>query len=256
MLAGSLIFVLLRSDLLFWPLCSGHFSGDIKRVQHILDSKPKQCNKLSPEGATPLMIAAMIGRGDIAELLVQRGADINMQDAKSGWTALMQATFHRRKDLVKFLVDAGADVNVQANDGCKALDLALVIVMNENDKANNELISLLAAVTMPTNGTKPSQGHMTKSSTWSIKTSMSQLSQDSPRNGLKVRTLRWAVTPIHLFTIKARRHYDRSVTVAVHGIMTSHPVTAHVRPPSGILPMWCACEHAVTGCLVRFYNSM
>ena len=41
------------------------------------------------------MIAAMIGRGDIAELLVQRGADINMQDAKSGWTALMQATFHR-----------------------------------------------------------------------------------------------------------------------------------------------------------------
>ncbi|XP_071784803.1 ankyrin repeat and SAM domain-containing protein 6-like [Asterias amurensis] len=160
-------------------------SGDIKRVQHILDSKPKQCNKLSPEGATPLMIAAMIGRGDIAELLVQRGADINMQDAKSGWTALMQATFHRRKDLVKFLVDAGADVNIQANDGCKALDLALVIVMNDNDKANNELISLLAAVTMPTNGNKPSQGHMTKSSTWSVKTSMSQLSQDSPRNGLK-----------------------------------------------------------------------
>ena len=70
-------------------------SGDIKLVQHILDADPKQCNKLSPEGATPLMIAAMMGRGDIAGLLVQRGADINMQDSKSGWTALMQATFHR-----------------------------------------------------------------------------------------------------------------------------------------------------------------
>ena len=43
----------------------------------------------------PLMIAAMIGRGDIADVLLQRGANINMQDSKSGWTALMQATFHR-----------------------------------------------------------------------------------------------------------------------------------------------------------------
>ena len=39
---------------------------------------------------------------------------------------------HRRKELVKFLIDAGADVNIQANDGCKALDLALVIVMSES----------------------------------------------------------------------------------------------------------------------------
>ncbi|XP_022103404.1 ankyrin repeat and SAM domain-containing protein 6-like isoform X2 [Acanthaster planci] len=160
-------------------------AGDIKLVQHILDADLKQCNKLSPEGATPLMIAAMMGRGDIAELLVQRGADINMQDSKSGWTALMQATFHRRKDLVKYLVDAGADVNIQAKDGCKALDLALVIVMNENEKSDNELISLLAAVTMPTKNNRVAKGQSVGSSTWSTKTSMSQLSEDSPRNGLK-----------------------------------------------------------------------
>lgn len=54
-----------------------------------------QSNYTSVDGATPLMIAAMLGRRDIAETLVQRGAEVNRQDVKSGWTALMQATFHR-----------------------------------------------------------------------------------------------------------------------------------------------------------------
>ena len=41
------------------------------------------------------MMAAMLGRHDIAELLINGKADIDKQDTKSGWTALMQATFHR-----------------------------------------------------------------------------------------------------------------------------------------------------------------
>ena len=61
----------------------------------LLDDDPKQCNATSSDGATPLMIAAMLGRHDIAELLVQRKADLDKQDTKSGWTALMQATLHR-----------------------------------------------------------------------------------------------------------------------------------------------------------------
>ncbi|XP_038069860.1 ankyrin repeat and SAM domain-containing protein 6-like [Patiria miniata] len=205
-------------------------AGDIKLVQLILDGDPKQCNKLSPEGAAPLMVAAMIGRGDIAELLVQRGADVNMQDAKSGWTALMQATFHRRKELVKYLIDAGADVNIQAKDGCKALDLALVIVMNENEKSDNELISLLAAITMPTKNNKAVKGHSVGSSTWSTKTSMSQLSEDSQRNGLKAwwsrmsnrfrnlklsRTLRAGLSSTPLTPFEDENHLSPSATLKV-----------------------------------------
>jgi hypothetical protein len=40
------------------------------------------------------MFAAMTGRLDIAQLLVEKGCDINKQDRISGWSALMQATYH------------------------------------------------------------------------------------------------------------------------------------------------------------------
>ncbi|KAH3776758.1 hypothetical protein DPMN_178190 [Dreissena polymorpha] len=54
-----------------------------------------QRDTCSPQdGATPLMFAAMTGRLDIAQLLVERGCNINKQDNISGWTALMQATYH------------------------------------------------------------------------------------------------------------------------------------------------------------------
>ena len=66
-------------------------------MRDILSSDPKQCNSYaSQDGATPLMFAAMMGRIDIVQLLVECGqeCDINKQDTVSGWTALMQATYH------------------------------------------------------------------------------------------------------------------------------------------------------------------
>ena len=69
--------------------------GDIQRIHEILEIDVSQRDASSPDdGATPLMFAAMSGRLDIAQLLVERGCDINKQDTISGWTALMQATYH------------------------------------------------------------------------------------------------------------------------------------------------------------------
>lgn len=71
------------------------FLGDIKRIRAILDQDLSQRDACSPEeGATPLMFAAMAGQLDIAQLLVERGCDMDKQDRISGWTALMQATYH------------------------------------------------------------------------------------------------------------------------------------------------------------------
>ena len=65
------------------------------RIHEILEVDVSQRDASSPDdGATPLMFAAMSGRLDIAQLLVERGCDINKQDTISGWTALMQATYH------------------------------------------------------------------------------------------------------------------------------------------------------------------
>ena len=71
------------------------FAGNLQRVQEILNDDIKQRDACLPhEGATPLMFAAVDGRLDIAQLLVEKGCDINKQDLISGWTALMQATYH------------------------------------------------------------------------------------------------------------------------------------------------------------------
>lgn len=50
---------------------------------------------IDEDGATPLMFAAMCGHHNVAEHLLDRGADIDSQDRISGWTALMQATYYR-----------------------------------------------------------------------------------------------------------------------------------------------------------------
>ncbi|XP_071824281.1 ankyrin repeat and SAM domain-containing protein 6-like [Apostichopus japonicus] len=157
--------------------------GDEELVSHILDEDSSHCNVTSKDGATPLMIAAMLGHVTIAKLLIHKGADVNHKESKSGWTALMQATFHRKLEMVEYLVQVGADVTIQANDGCRALDLALVIINNENDKSGDELIRLLAPQTMPTSdhvGTiDPSRGYNGTSQigTWD--------QDDSSKGGLK-----------------------------------------------------------------------
>lgn len=64
-------------------------------MRSILDLDPSQLDACSPhDGATSVMFAAMTGQLEIAQLLVERGCDINKQDTISGWTALMQATYH------------------------------------------------------------------------------------------------------------------------------------------------------------------
>ena len=47
-------------------------------------------NSPTKDAATPLMYAAMSGRFNLVEILLEYGADINAKDNESGWTALMQ----------------------------------------------------------------------------------------------------------------------------------------------------------------------
>ena len=64
-------------------------------MKEILDEDITQCDAVSPQdGATPLMFAAMTGRLDLVQLLVESRCEINKQDTVSGWTALMQAVYH------------------------------------------------------------------------------------------------------------------------------------------------------------------
>ena len=66
-------------------------------------------------GATPLMLASIIGHMEMVKLLINQGAgtDLNTKDFVYGWTALMQATFYGHQEVTKYLLKCGADPTIQ-----------------------------------------------------------------------------------------------------------------------------------------------
>ncbi|KAK4321659.1 hypothetical protein Pmani_007552 [Petrolisthes manimaculis] len=98
--------------------------GDVQAVQEILMSDPSQCLTPNADGATPLMVTAMMGHIQVAQVLLQYGAHVDAQDFRNGWTALMQAIYHRQTEMAKFLVQCGADMNKVTHRGYTAFDFA------------------------------------------------------------------------------------------------------------------------------------
>lgn len=74
-------------------------------------------------GVTPLMIAALNNKKDLATILLNNHAEINAVD-DSGDSALILAAQGGHKDMVTFLLEHGADPTLKNNDGKTAADLA------------------------------------------------------------------------------------------------------------------------------------
>lgn len=81
-------------------------------------------NERWPQGKTTLIWTCAVARSDdhgrIVKLLIESGADPNMED-ENGFRALSWAPIRGRIDIVKSLLAAGADVNAQAQNGWTAL---------------------------------------------------------------------------------------------------------------------------------------
>ncbi len=96
------------------PLQKAIQKGDIKKVIELLD-KGAKINEWN--FGTPLIMAASSGQLEIARLLIERGADLNMI-GQNGWTALGCAAAEGHSDIVDLLISKGADVD-QAIQGMK-----------------------------------------------------------------------------------------------------------------------------------------
>jgi cytohesin len=116
-----------RSALLDVLLFSAVITGDLDEVKQIVIDCGVNPNIKGPNpnplGFTPLHYAAMYGRHEIAELLLERGADPNIQD-NDGDTPLHLAAANGYSEIVKLLLEHGADPNVQDYGGMTPLHYA------------------------------------------------------------------------------------------------------------------------------------
>ena len=97
--------------------------GNMETVKLLLEHQPNLIIKYDEgwdEEQTALMIAAVKGHTEIVRLLLDRGADPNIQDDQ-GQTALINAIFSISIETVKLLLDRGADPNIQDDQGQTAL---------------------------------------------------------------------------------------------------------------------------------------
>ena len=74
-------------------------------------------------GWTALHWCADLNHPEIARMLIDAGADVNIQN-EFGWTALHLCAYLNHPDIARILIDAGADKTIPNNDGKLPYELA------------------------------------------------------------------------------------------------------------------------------------
>lgn len=110
--------------------------GDVDYVQEYLDSSPENrlfIHGVSKDGKTAVLIAACEKYPAIVKLLLERGADPNLQ-SKEGRTPLMEAALWGRYENVEHLLGHGANKYLIDDHSLKAIDLATPSDRNEEER--------------------------------------------------------------------------------------------------------------------------
>jgi uncharacterized protein len=90
--------------------------NDIEVVKKHIASK-SDLNVIEPlGGSTPLISASLFGHSEIAKLLINAGAKLNVQN-NDGSTALITAAFFGRTDIVNLLLQSKADKTIKNKYG-------------------------------------------------------------------------------------------------------------------------------------------
>jgi len=123
-------------DIPFWKAAG---DGNIEAVKQHLANGTDVNAENGPVGRTPLHEAALRGRKEVVELVIDKDADVNAKNWEGG-TPLHYAALTGRKEIAELLIAAGADVNAKDVSGKTPLDIA-AHPENPNDTA--ETIDLI-----------------------------------------------------------------------------------------------------------------
>ena len=113
-------------------------AGEIERVERLLAERPADVSAYSPDGWTPLHLAAFFGHSKIVELLLAHDADVSARSRNpNGNTPLHAALAANQKMAAALLIGHGADLDAVDAGGWRPLHLAA---------ANNNLDSMRTLV--------------------------------------------------------------------------------------------------------------
>jgi ankyrin repeat protein len=102
------------------PLSYASEAGHIPVVKIFLADNRTFLDSRDNNGRAPLAWAALKGHKEIAQMLLEKGADVNIQD-KDGKTSLQWALENGHKEMAQMLLENRADVNIQDNAGKTSL---------------------------------------------------------------------------------------------------------------------------------------
>lgn len=104
--------------------------GWLPEVKVLVDKRGADINKV---GWTPLHYACTNGHYEIAEFLLNKGAQVNAL-SNSDTTPLMMAVRSGNIQLVRLLLDRGADLQIRNHQGFSAIDVADLFNQEEISK--------------------------------------------------------------------------------------------------------------------------
>ena len=91
-------------------------NGQLSLIKNLLKSKV-DINSMNAEGLSPLHLAVIEGHIELTNLLINKGANIEMKDLKWGSSPLLYACQNGRTKILKMLLEKGADINAKCNKG-------------------------------------------------------------------------------------------------------------------------------------------
>ena len=97
--------------------------GDLGAVQSILQSSPGLLETRNSDNLTPLLLASIHGRVEIARFLIEKGANIQAGDNENS-TALHNAAAQGHLAILSLLIDKKAHINQCDGNGMTALHFA------------------------------------------------------------------------------------------------------------------------------------